>query len=297
MVAERGSTVPSAPMDSPYTNALDDYDLNVRNMHTTGNDILDSELNHMIAQTHRVKEACQHGFQHMDMVSREFYQYASQTNGNLVAMKMNQDEELQKIRDQIYDEIKTDKLSGSTVGSKIGVLFDTIERMRTDIEAQFDMIRHNINTIRNSNLGNGYANEPRNNLSKRRPRDRPILEYKSIGNLPQLGNNKSEFRGWKDRLRNALRGIYEKEIAWKFWMDLAEKHHKNVEDIRDEGYKVDQNMDMEYDEIADILIAILQDKIIDGTDANTIVQRYVNEEEDGIKAWGELYRYYKEISG
>ena len=172
-------------------------------------------------------------------------------------MKVSQEDEFRKIRDQIYDEIKTDKAGGMTIGSKVGMIFDTIERMRTDIEYQLNKMQHEINIIRNSNIGSVSGGKGQGYHKK--ARDRPILEYKSIGNLPQIGNNKTEYRSWKDRLRNALRGIYDKEIAWKFWMDVAERHHRNVAVIRDEGYKLDQGMDAEYDEIADVLITILQD--------------------------------------
>ena len=121
MVAERTANTPyDMPTDSPYVSALDEYDLNIRNMNSTGNVGVDAELNHMISQTHRVKEACSCGFRHMDQITRDLNEYVNRNDSSMIYLRSAQDEEFKKMRDQIYNEIKTDKMPGATIGNKVG---------------------------------------------------------------------------------------------------------------------------------------------------------------------------------
>ena len=90
MVAEPGSTPHTMAVEgSPYTNALDDYDLNIRNMNSTGHPGVDAELNHMIAQTHRVKESCSYAFLQLDKTTKDLYEYANRTDMHLINMKVS----------------------------------------------------------------------------------------------------------------------------------------------------------------------------------------------------------------
>ena len=95
------SQADTAPVTSTYTSALDEYDLNVRNMNTTGNPIMDGELNHMIQQTHRVKEACIAGFAQMDQLTYELNALANKIDDDVAPLVITRDDNMKVELDQL----------------------------------------------------------------------------------------------------------------------------------------------------------------------------------------------------
>ena len=88
------------------------------------------------------------------------------------------------------------------------------------IQGQMAILDANIRDSKKS-YGEGDSNFGSN--GNRNNRKLPILEYKSISNIDKLGSGKGEYGGWTTRIKNALRGIFGRECAWKFWMEMDTK--------------------------------------------------------------------------
>jgi len=241
----------------PYFGLLDDYELNGRIFQTTGSTILDSDLSHMIKQTDRIKDACRAGFTELEntqlglerlgiKVDMSLRGIQGAITGEIDSVKTILDGEIQNIKDSVYSEIKCDYLMGSTIGSKLQTLFDRMERMNMDIQNQMVIMDANIKEV-NRKVESGGGTNFGDSGNHRKDRKLPILEYKSISNIDKLGSEKGDYRGWSSRVKNALRGIFGREYAWKFWMEKAEEYNMDAKVIRDKGYAKDQTMDAHYD--------------------------------------------------
>ena len=241
----------------------------------------------MIYQTHRVKQACTVGFAKLDQLTSEL---------NLFSPEL--DTEIQRMQTSMALDISCDAMGGNTV--TMGNKMSEALRMIGDLQNRWTLIE---TTISNLSQQNARMSDDLTKVS-RAPREgggsggnRPILEFKSIQNLGQIGNDRTGFLSWSSKAKNVLRGIFGKEAAWKFWIDVAESNYKDVEEVRTKGYEKDQGMDEHYDSVADCLMSILKDKVVEGSDPGITVNRYADTNEDGIKAWhlfSDTTRRYRE---
>ena len=103
---------------TPHQDKLDEYDLNIRPMVGTGSGQLDTELNHVLGQIHRIREACGAGFNKLDQITAELNAFG----GRL-------DMEIQTMKGQISNEVACDKMGGSsnTIGFKMTSVMDQVE--------------------------------------------------------------------------------------------------------------------------------------------------------------------------
>ena len=120
-----------------------------------------------------------------------------------------------------------------------------------------------------------------------------ILDYKSIQDHPTIGDNRSDFIEWSHKLKNKFKGIYGTDKSWEIWIDKAEFNMKDPTQIRNKGNAENTLYDGAYDLVSDMLIQVLTDKL----SAGSIPYMKVKRSRDGLQAWAEIYRYYREISG
>ena len=124
-------------------------------------------------------------------------------------------------------------------------------------------------------------------------RNKSILDHKSIQDHPNIGNDRAQFMDWSHKLKNKIRGIYGKDKAWEHWIEQAEYSMTDTTKIRTKGNAVNPTYAARYEEIGDMLIELLTEKLESGSTPYLKVKR----SKDGLAAWGRIYRYYREISG
>ena len=115
--------------------------------------------------------------------------------------------------------------------------------------------------------------------------------------MDKLSDNKIEFRDWYFELRKNIKSIYGHNNSTIFWMDVAERCYKRVNQINDiakqvQGYSIYSNQ-QQMDEARQILDSLMTNKLVRGSTGYNIMKRA----QDPITGWAELYTWYTEISG
>ena len=91
------------------------------------------------------------------------------------------------------NRVATTEASAAKANSDLGILNGGIIRKMAEID-QFM-------------TANGMGNKDKGNWEDKKP----IMEYKIIGDLDKLTNDKSGFRDWKDKVKDAFGNIYKDE--------------------------------------------------------------------------------------
>ena len=114
---------------------LDEYDLNMRPVGTTGAAQVDAELNFIMSQVHKIREACGAGFNKLDQITAEL---------NTFGAKL--DNEIQTMKSQISSEVACDKMGGSsnTIGYKMTSVMDQVEIANANMENKMTMYQANL---------------------------------------------------------------------------------------------------------------------------------------------------------
>ena len=290
-----------------WKDKLDAYDLSFYEPPSTGNQQLDDTFTYVIKQSHTLREAVEAGFTKLDQVTVELNKNIPVLSSNMEAMRSSIHQELgapgsgapsmgtrvAKLEQNLSDMLTTlEQHAANTKAeseAKWSIMGMTIEQQGKDmasLSAQLMQAQQHIQQLSAMQAGS--------NTSYSSPgKTRSILDHKSIQDHASIGDNRATFVDWAHKLKNKIRAIYGKDKSWEHWMECAEYSMKDPSAIRTNGAQRNPYYDNSYDDISDMLIELLTDKLEAGTTPYLKVKR----ETDGLVAWANVYKYYREISG
>jgi len=129
---------------------------------------------------------------------------------------------------------------------------------------------------------------------------KPITEYKSITYLPKLTNDKSGFRDWKIRMKNALKQIFRGSEFLKImeWIETSgtkitgREEIDDIMDLAETEAGIPQHLET-YEKIGDALEGMLMHISEDKSESFLMTKRASN----GWTAWHRVNKWYMATSG
>ena len=129
---------------------------------------------------------------------------------------------------------------------------------------------------------------------------KPITEYKSINELGKLANDKTGFRDWKYRMKNALKQVCRDEGILKImeWLEKPTTRLTGTETLDELMQQAEDDEDVQqneplYKKLSEDLQAMLLFLSEDKSQAFLMVKRADN----GLIAWNRVNKWYTATSG
>ncbi len=170
-----------------------------------------------------------------------------------------------------------------------GMKADTIKEVEK-VRAEMRMQQEAIKTSGTGTDGNG----------RREEYIKPVMEYRAVSDMLELGDDKSIFRNWRVKLKDALKQILKKKEFLKI-MEWAEDPNteltgdETMDEIMQQAedeYGIPQSLAV-YEQMSEMLATLMLNKTDIKGEAFLMAKRASN----GWIAWNRITRWYLAISG